>query len=408
MNVFRPLDDETLARLRADTPGVGQRVHLNNAGAAMMPTPVLNTMTEHLVRESLIGGYEAQAEAQERVGNVYSSVAALVGAHPAEITVADSATLAWQRIFYSLPFLPGDRILTASTEFAANYIAYLQVSKRLDVSVEVIPEDSSGALDPAALEEMIDERVRLISIGWVPSNGGLINPAAAVGRIARGYGITYLLDACQAVGQLPIDVNWLGCDILTATGRKFLRRPRGTGFGYVRRELLPQLEPVFLDLFGAPMTPPSRYTLRQDARRFETWEVNYASRLGLGAAVDYALAVGIDKIRARNVLLTDRLREGLLTVEGLFLEDKDTDRAAIVSLTHRDVSATAMKSALADRRINASVSPPSTTPIDASARGLPDVLRLSPHYYNTEDEVDEAVAVLKEYLARPELRSGVV
>jgi cysteine desulfurase / selenocysteine lyase len=245
-------------------------------------------MLGYLHREAEISGYEAASEAHAELDGVYSSVARLLDADRAEIALTENATVAWQLAFYAMTFRPGDRILTARAEYAANYVAFLQMAKRTGAVIEIIPDDPDGVLDPEALERMIDGRVKLVAITWVPTNGGLRNPAAAVGRIARMHGVTYLLDACQAVGQMPTKVAELGCDILTATGRKFLRGPRGTGFLYVRRELMLSLEPPMIDHFAAPWVAADRYELRPDARRFETWENNYTARLGLGRAIDYA------------------------------------------------------------------------------------------------------------------------
>jgi selenocysteine lyase/cysteine desulfurase len=244
---------------------------------------------------------------------------------------------------------------------------------------------------------MIDGRVRLIAITWIPTNGGLINPATEVGRIARAHCIPYLLDACQAIGQMPVDVGALGCDMLTATGRKFLRAPRGTGFLYIRRALLEQTEPVMLDLFGAKVVDLGSYELRPDARRFETWETNYSTRLGLGAAVDYALAIGLATIEERCRVLATRLREGLANISGLTLHDLGSHKSAIVSFALSGVDSTATMRWLGQKGINVSVSPPSSTPIDAHARKLPPIVRASPHYFNTEDEVDNLVWRLSEY-----------
>ncbi|MBB4292373.1 selenocysteine lyase/cysteine desulfurase [Rhizobium leguminosarum] len=385
-----------LDRLRQETPGVQNRIHLNNAGAALVPRPVFDTVVEYLERENSIGGYEAHAENIARIEGVHDSIARLVGAGREEISLAENATLAWQRAFYSLHFKPGERILTTTTEFAANYVAYLQVSQRTGARVEVIPDDASGALDPEALERMIDGSVRLISITWIPSNGGLVNPAAEVGKIARRNGITYLLDACQAVGQMPIDVAELGCDLLTATGRKFLRAPRGTGFLYVRRDLLRDLEPAFIDLFGAPWVGPERYQLRNDARRFETWEANYSTRLGLGAAADYAMDIGLERIRSRCSVLAGQIREGLGDIPGVRVRDIGRDQASIVSFTMDGKDARKEMKRLTDKGINISVSPPSTTPLDASHRGLPDILRVSPHYYNDASEISQFLDAVRE------------
>ena len=384
-----------IERLRAETPGVAARVHLNNAGAGLMPSPVLDAMIGYLRREAEIGGYETAAESARRLDGVYDSVAGLIGAARDEIALTENATVAWQMAFYALPLRSGDRILTARAEYAANYVAFLQVAKRTGVRIEVVPDDADGVLDPQALERMLDDRVRLIAMTWVPTNGGLVNPAAAVGRIARAHGVPYLLDACQAVGQMPVDVTALGCDMLSATGRKFLRGPRGTGFLYVRRELMRELEPPVIDHFGAPWVAADRYELRADARRFETWENNYAARLGLGVAVDYAQAVGIEAIMARCRVLAGELRRGLAEISGVTVHDLGPQPAAIVTFSVAGIEAGAVKAHLAEAAINVSTSSPSSTLLDATARALPVVVRASPHYYNSEDEIGRLTSMIR-------------
>lgn len=386
-----------LDRLRAETPGVRHRAHLDNAGAALMPRPVLDAMTGYLQREAEIGGYEAAAEQAERLDGVYASVARLIGAQHEKIALLENATVAWQLAFYSLAadFQPGDRVLTTRAEYAANYVAYLQTAQRRGIVIDVIPDDADGVLDPTALRATLDERVRLIAITWVPTNGGLVNPAAEVGRIARGAGIPYLLDACQTVGQMPVDVDALGCDLLSATGRKFLRGPRGIGFLYVRKALLERLEPAMIDHFGAPWVAPDRYRLREDARRFETWENSYAARLGLGVAADYALALGLDAIELRCRALADRLRDGLKAIPGVTLHDLGPKPCAIVSFSATGIDAPAIKARCAAAGVNVSTSTPASTLLDATARHLPTVVRASPHYYNTEEELERLLAVVR-------------
>ncbi|MGV3480439.1 MAG: aminotransferase class V-fold PLP-dependent enzyme [Sphingobium sp.] len=388
---------DELARLRAEPPGTAHRIHLNNAGAALMPAPVLSAVTDHLRREAEIGGYEAKAEQSDRIEGVYRSVARLLNAHVDEIALAENATVAWQWAFYAQTFSPGDRILTTTAEYAANYLAYLQIARRTGAVVETIPDRTDGTLDPRALEAMIDGRVRLIAITWIPTNGGLVNPAAEVGRIARAYGVPYLLDACQAAGQLPIDVDAIGCDMLAATGRKFLRGPRGTGFLYIRRALLESIEPAMIDLFGAEYAGDGGYSLRPDARRFESWESDYAARLGLGVAIDYALEIGLDRIEKRCRLLGDRMRARLADIPGISIHDLGPDPAAIIGFTLSDIAAADAVARLSAQGFNLSVSVPTSTPIDAWRRGLPNLVRASPHYYNSEEEIDlfaDAVARL--------------
>jgi len=380
-------------RVRADTPGCAGRAYLNNAGAALIPRPVIEAIKDHIDLEAEIGGYAAADRVAGRVERLYRSIAALINAAPEEIALAESATVAWQRAFYSLAFEPGDRILTAEAEYAANYVAFLQVARRTGVVVEVVPADAHGALDAAALEAMVDERVKLIAITWVPTNGGLVNPAAAVGRIARSHGIPYLLDACQAVGQMPVDVEAIGCDMLSATGRKFLRGPRGTGFLYMRRGLLERTEPAMIDHAGAPWIARDAYRLRPDARRYEAWESSIADRLGLAAAIDYARAIGLDAIAARCRLLAGRLRAGLGGIPGVMVRDLGEERCAIVSFTIEGVPAADAVRAAGAAGIAIGVSDPASTRLDAEARHLPALIRASPHYYNVEEEVDRLVAL---------------
>lgn len=381
-----------IERIRTDTPATSRLAYLHNAGAALMPAIVVATMKSHIDLESEIGGYAAADRESDRLDSVYGSVARLLNASPDEIALTENATVAWQTAFYALQFRAGDRILTAEAEYAANYVAFLQVAKKTGAIVEIVPSDARGELDIHALERMIDERVKVIAITWVPTNGGLVNPAAAVGKIARAHGIPYLLDACQVVGQMQVDVEAIGCDMLSATGRKFLRGPRGTGFLYVRRPLLQRLEPPMIDHFAAPWVSRDHYQLREDARRFETWENNYAARLGLGAAVGYALAIGLGPIERRCRLLAERLRSGLASVRGVTIRDLGRAPGAIVSFTMQGYEADAIVSSAAAAGITIGASHPSSTRIDAEVRALPVLVRASPHYYNTEAEVDRLIA----------------
>ncbi|MGE0093333.1 MAG: aminotransferase class V-fold PLP-dependent enzyme [Alphaproteobacteria bacterium] len=379
-----PID---VAKVRADTPGVGNILHFNNAGAALPPRSVVTAAVRHLEREAEIGGYEAEQEAHGRLEAVYASLARLLNCDASEVAVIENATRAWDMAFYSLPLRQGDRVLTAMAEYASNYIAFLQAAKTKGVEIVVVPNDNQGQIDVAALSRMIDERTKLIAITHVPTNGGLVNPAAAVGRVAKRAGVPFLLDACQSAGQMPLDVDVLGCDMLSATGRKFLRGPRGTGFLYVRKAMLEKLEPAFLDLHAATWTSKDSYKLRPDARRFENWETNIAAKLGLGAAVDYALSLGLGDIRARVVSLADSLRRRLADIPGVSVKDLGAEKCGIVTFTYEGREPEKLRDQLRKRRINAWISGPSSTRLDMEERKIPMLVRASVHYYNTEQEV---------------------
>jgi cysteine desulfurase / selenocysteine lyase len=384
-----------VALARRHTPGCEQVVHFNNAGSSLPPKVVLDTVVEHLASEAAMGGYEAADAAQSRLDAVYGSVARLLNCAADEIALVENATRAWDMAFYAMQFSAGDRILTARAEYASNYIAFLQVAQRSGARVEVVPSEADGSVSVTALERMIDARVKLIAITHVPTNGGLVNPAAEIGRVARAHGIPYLLDACQSVGQMPIDVEAIGCDMLSATGRKYLRAPRGTGFLYVRRSMLEALDPPLLDLHAATWVAPDRYEIRPDARRFENWESYIAGRLGLGAAVDYALGWGLPAIYERILHSASALRDGLRRIRGVTVQDLGAAPCGIVTFTKHGVAPDTIKQRLAAQRINVSVSRLSSTRLDMAARGLDSVVRASLHYYNDEGDIEQLLAAVR-------------
>lgn len=384
-----PID---LARARADTPGCETVAHFNNAGASLPPRPVVEAVVEHLELEARIGGYEAAERRSEAVERVYHAAAALLSCAPDEIAILENATRAWDMAFYALPFRRGDRILTSMAEYASNYIAFLQVAQRTGAVVEAVPNDEYGQLSVETLRAMLDERVRLIAVTHVPSNGGLVNPAAEIGSVTREAGVPFLLDACQSAGQIPLDVRGLGCDVLSATGRKYLRGPRATGLLYVRRELLERLEPPFLDLHAAEWIAPDRYAVRSDARRFENWESYVAGKIGLGVAIDYALDWGLEAIHARVRMLAEDLRRRLAELPGVTVHDLGRERCGIVSFTVEGCEPARVRARLAQRGVNVHTSPRRYTLLDMDQRGLREVVRASVHYYNSEEEVDRLCA----------------
>ncbi|MEU4210950.1 aminotransferase class V-fold PLP-dependent enzyme [Streptomyces sp. NPDC026206] len=383
-----------IAALREDTPGCAHRVHLNNAGAALLSRRTLGTMTAHLELEARIGGYEAANERLEDIEAVHATIAELLGGRPEEVALFDNATHAWEAAFYSLAFRPGDRILTGRSEYGSNVLAYLQVAQRTGAEIVVVPDDEHGRLDTAALAGLIDDRTRLVGVSHVPTSGGLINPAAEIGRITRRAGVPFLLDATQSVGQFPVDVGVIGCDMLTATGRKFLRGPRGTGFLWVRTGILDRLDPHVNETAASVWDGKRGFTWRPGARRFGTWEMSYSNVLGLGSAVRQALDLGLDAIGDRAIALGSALRERLDAVPGAGTYDLGLERCAIVTAKVEGVAADAVKAELTRQGINVSTTTPEQSQFDTEERGVHPLVRLSPHYYNTEEELDRAVAVL--------------
>lgn len=380
-----------LASLRADTPACETLTHFNNAGASLMPRPVFAALTDHQALEQQIGGYEAQAAAKDAIADFYAAFAEMLNCDPLEIAFMESATKAWDAVFYSLPLEPGDRVLVHRSTYSSNFLALLQQAKRKGLEIDFVPSDEDGQIDVAALPSLIQPRTRLILLTHCPSQSGLIQPAEAVGRFAKEYGLLYLLDACQSAGQMPLDVKAIGCDGLTGTGRKFLRGPRGTGFLYMRRDLAEQIEPPMVDLHSAIWEAPERYRLADGARRFEAWERNVAGQIALGRAVRYAMDVGLDLIADRVQSLAEGLREQLSVIPGVTVHDPGSNKSAIVTLSKDGADVEPAKLALREQRINVSVVPRHWALLDAEDRGLPDLIRASVHAYNDQAEIERLV-----------------
>lgn len=393
--------DEIL-RLRDATPGCAQVIHFNHAGASLPSQATLDAVIGQLQREALGGPMEtADIQVQERAR---SAAAALLNAQPEDIAFASSGSAAWSQAFNALgPWHSGERILVDRHEWAGN-LACMAEAVKAGARLEVIPCDARGAVDPQALAQMIDRHVRLIALTWLPANGGLINPATQIGAIARRHGIPYFVDAGQALGQLPCDVQALQCDMLKGAGRKFLRGPRGTALMYIRPQFLQRLLPVQRDVLSAPWDG-QRFTLRDDARRFETSEVSLALLAGLANALEEHERIGATAIRKRIVGLSQPLRRRMKEIPGLTLLDLGSanEQSGLIAFTLEGWDCVALKQALAERRINIGANGVAYTPLDMQARGLNSIARVSVSYLNTAEEIDILLTNLAELAAQPQI-----
>ncbi|MDJ0394018.1 aminotransferase class V-fold PLP-dependent enzyme [Rhodococcus sp. G-MC3] len=384
-----------LDRIRRDTPAAAASVFLDSAGSSLPPEPVVETAIAHLRREALVGGYRAANERMADLAAVKTSIATLIGAQASDIALSDSATRSWSDFFYSIPLAAGDRILVCEVEYASNAIAALQRAAAVGAVVEFVPSDPTGQIDLAALESMLDDRVRIVSLVHAPTNGGLINPARKVTELAHRFGALVLLDACQSIGQIRVDVSELGVDALSATGRKWLRGPRGTGFLFMRPELATSLEPPALDLHSAQWNSAKEYQLAADVTRFEFWECDVAARLALGAAVDYLLDIGIDNIAEAVSERAEYLRSSLRGIGGVTVHDLGNRKSGIVSFTVDGHAPTDVRDFLASKGVTVTVSHRRSTLVDMTHRGLDAVVRASPHYFVTLAQLDEMVEALR-------------
>lgn len=387
-----------LAAIRADTPGVQHRVHLNNAGAALMPTPVLDAMRAHLELEGRIGGYEAADLRAEAVQGVYEAVATLLASSPGQVALMEHATAAFVAALSTIPFRRGDVLLTTRHDYVSNQIQYLSLARRLGVEVVRAPDAPEGGADVGAMRDLILRRSpRVVAMSHIPTNSGLVQDVAAVGEACRERDTWFVVDACQSVGQMTVDPTAMGADFLSATARKFLRGPRGAGFLWASdRALDAGLEPLFPDLRGADWIAEDLHQPAPDARRFESWEFAYALLFGMGEAVRYASGIGLEVIRDRAWALAGALREALAGIPGVRVLDRGPRLCAIVTVAVDGWDPGDLVRSLREEGINTSALTLESAVIDFQDKGVAGALRLSPHYYNTHDELDAAVAALRQ------------
>lgn len=382
------ISEKEILQFRQETKGTASVTHFNNAGASLPSDGVLTTMINYLEDEATMGGYEAEVKHQPEILHTYELIAQLINADSDEIAILESASAAWMIAFNGISFNKGDEIITCEMEYVTNLIGFLHVQKRDGILIKVIPNDEHGNFSLPALEEAISPQTKLLAITHIASGTGGMMPIVEIGAIARKHGILYLLDACQSAGQVPIDVKEIGCDMLSVTGRKYLRAPRGTGFLFVKKELRDQLKLTAVDGFNAEWVTTTDYKLRDDGRRFELYEKNRALTLGLGKAVAYALNIGVNRIWARIQILSASLRQKLETIDGVTLHDSGTHKCGIVTFSIQGIEPQEIKIKLAAKKINVSVAMAKSTLFYMDKNQLTSVVRASVHYYNTQEEID--------------------
>jgi selenocysteine lyase/cysteine desulfurase len=394
--------DALVKQWREDTPGCANQIHFNNAGSGLMPRGVLDAITAHLNREANIGGYESADDAEAAVADAYTNVAEVLGAQRRNIAVVENSTVAFFQALSAFDFKAGDVIVTTRNDYISNQLAYLSLARRAGVEVRRARDLVSGGTDPQSVKELLRHPgVRLLAVTWVPTNSGLIQPVEALGELAEAAGVPYLVDACQAVGQIPVNVAKLRCDFLSGTARKFLRGPRGIGFLYVSDRALQRGDfPLYIDMRGADWASADSFAPMPDARRFENWEFAYSLVLGLGEAARYALAVGVERGGRRARELAATLRGKLSGLAGIRVLDRGKELAAIVTIEVGGWDAGELSKLLRTRGVNSSASLRAYAVIDMDEKRAATALRLSPHYYNTEEEVDRAVEELKTVTAK--------
>ena len=386
IDTMEPISQQELQQIMAQTKGTVNKIHFNNAGASFLPDVVVETMINYLTEEAIIGGYEAEAKYSAELDNVYVLVAKMINAEKEEIALVENASTAWGLVFNGIDFKKGDEIITSEMEYSTNLIGFLSVKKYYGAEIKVIPNDAHNNFSLSALEKAISPKTKLIAVTHIASAAGNMLPIVEIGKIANKHNILYLVDACQSAGQFPLDVKAVGCDMLSVTGRKYLRAPRGTGFLFVKKGAQDKIKPLLMDGHSTEWIKPDNYKLRSDARRFELYEKNRALTLGLGKAIEYALNIGLDRIWQRVQLLANLTRKQLNTIDGVTVHDTGNELCGIVTFSVQGIDSALVKNKLEEKQINTSVGRAITTPLYMDKNHLETVVRASVHYYNTEEE----------------------
>lgn len=398
--IVQPFSAEEIIAFRKDTEGCANIIHLNNAGASLMPDPVTKSILDHIKLEASIGGYEASALQQAAISDFYTQAARLFNCKPTNIAFTSSATDSYTRALSSIPFKAGDIILTSNDDFISNQIQFLSCQKRFGIKIERVKNAPEGGVDLEDLEHKLKTlHPRLLAITHIPTNSGLVQPVHAIGEIAARYETLYLLDACQSVGQMKLDVEALHCDFLSVTNRKFLRGPRGTGMLYISDKALQAgLEPLFLDMRGAEWIEKDVYKQREDAMRFEDWEFAYALVLGTKTAIEYFLRIGEDRVWQRVKELSSRLRSQLTGINKVRVLDRGPEVGGLVTFAVEGGDPVHLVQELLKRKINVVPSYRKFAVIDFDEKKVDWALRASPHYFNTTDELDQFIEAVKDII----------
>jgi len=353
-----------IQKIRKDTPGLDKVIHFNNAGCSLPVQSQLDAIYDYLREESMTGGYLMQSKHQQEINLFYQRAAQLINAQTDEIAITGNASEAFNHILYALPFEKGDVIITSEIEYSNNFINYIHLKNSRGIEIQMIRNLPNGDFDIMSLEKAISDKVKLIAVTHVPTSSGVVAAVAAIGAIAKKHDILYLVDACQSIGQLPFDVEEIGCDFASATARKYLRGPRGLGFLYVKKSAIHHLVPQSLDNVTAHWQLGEQVNIDRKVTMFEHWEKSYALVTGFSEALRYLLDLGVENTWERITELAQYTRQQLDSLP---------------------------------EKINTSVTLPFSSLTDLHYRGLENgAVRASIHYYNTKEEIDVLIKELKQ------------
>lgn len=363
-------------------------IYLGNAAAGIMSKAVLNAVVAHLRRECEIGAGEALAEISDQRKEAYEHAAKLLNAHDDEIAFTDSGNAALASLLLTAQLQPGDHVLVDNNIWGG---AIAMLSTLDGIVIDVLPSTKYGNVDIKQVRKTLHPRTKIVLITWCGATCGIMNPVHEIGTIVSDAGIPYIVDACQVVGQRKVDVQEIKCSALFASGRKWLRGPRGTALLYASRDYLAMTSPILLDQFGYQ---------RHDARRYEKGEFNVSGQVGLAVAIKETLSHDLNASARHIQFLAQRLRVGIRAIDGIELLDDVEDAGPIVGFYSLTVSSVDMVHALKNAGVTVNLVSMSYAPVSPAADAVTAVVRAAPQIYNEKEEIDTVLEIIRRVLSR--------
>lgn len=391
--------DFSINQIRQNTPGCLDKIFINSAGSSLMSKEVVQISKDYMDMEADIGGYDVMANHYEDFNLFYLEASKLINANPRNMAFAISATDAYSKVLYSFKWTEKDVILTTKDDYVSNIISFIHINRRFGSQIKFVDCLDSGDLDYEDLARKLEQyKPTIFALTHIPTSAGTIHDAEKAGEICANFDTYYLLDACQSIGQLDVDVRKIKCDFLTVTGRKFLKAPRGTGFLYVANHILDtDMGPLCIDLAGSTWDSETSFKFGSEAKRFEFWEKNYSNFLGLTQAIREINEIGIEKIAAYNKMLSGYFRNELEQVDGLKIYDHGSLKGNIITWKIPGLKQSEISKLFHERRVIFSFSSNTSALYDLNKKGEEWLVRFSPHFFNTTEEADQVGEILSKF-----------
>lgn len=372
-------------------------INFNNAGSSKNSNKVIKTIIAYLEEEQKLGGYLAAKLNRPKILNFYRVFSKLIKCKKSEISFLPSSTYGWNFFLNSISFKKNDNVIIFENEYGNNFISLLK-KKNLKIKVSKLSHDGQVCFE--SLKENIDRNTKLVSVCHISSQCGNLIDVQKVGKIVKeiNRNTLFLVDACQSIGQIDINVRKINCDVMIGSGRKYLRGPRGTGFIFIKDDLKKNLSPIISDSFSCKIVNMKKIIYKKNY--FETFEYSPALLLGLTEAIENIHSIGIKKIQKKIKKLSLYFRLKVRKLNGVIIFENECLISGINTIIINGFSTKEVLDYLLKKKILCSISDNKTSYHFFKTRKRKSLLRLSFHYYNDFKEIDFLIKTIEELVSR--------